>query len=256
MDISARVKELSKISFDIDLFDDASLNPADNLESVLQEVDTAKVNQDLQLLIQLRAKERALLNREIVNLRAQLVKKNDLINVTLESQEKLAENQVQYQKQLNDSKAQLDQSRLDAQDLEIKLEEAKAAQKQLVSEIELKESRNRELTAQVAQLEQLKKAEEQKGEQMLAGISELVKMSLQEQFLAQKITEEHKLDQLMNQHGQKQLLEDNFLLPTSIQSLVDATPSGLFRLLDRSRLAEVSQTELEIAFRQLKDTLD
>ena len=54
------------------------------------------MNQDLQLLIQLRAKERALLNREIVNLRAQLVKKNDLINVTLESQEKLAENQVQY----------------------------------------------------------------------------------------------------------------------------------------------------------------
>lgn len=56
----------------------------------------------------------------------------------------------------------MDQSKLDAQDLEAKLEEAQAIQKQLVSELELKDSRNRELTAQVSQLDQLKKAEEQK----------------------------------------------------------------------------------------------
>ena len=68
-DISARVKELSKNSIDIDLYDEAQLNPADTLESVLQEIDTAKVNQDLQHLFQLRAKERALLNREIASLR-------------------------------------------------------------------------------------------------------------------------------------------------------------------------------------------
>lgn len=46
-DISARLKELSKNSIDMDQYDEAQLNPADTLESVLQEIDTTKVNQDL-----------------------------------------------------------------------------------------------------------------------------------------------------------------------------------------------------------------
>ena len=76
MDISARVKELNKISFDIDKYDDAQLNPADTIESVRQEVDTAKSNQDLQSLLALRAKERILLSQEIKTLRETLIKKN------------------------------------------------------------------------------------------------------------------------------------------------------------------------------------
>ena len=91
MDISARVKELNKISFDIDKYDDAQPNPADTIESVRQEVDTAKSNQDLQSLLALRAKERILLSQEIGTLRETLIKKNQLINVTLESQEKLVD---------------------------------------------------------------------------------------------------------------------------------------------------------------------
>ena len=44
MDISARVKELNKFSFDIDRYDDAQPSPADTIESVRQEIDTAKSN--------------------------------------------------------------------------------------------------------------------------------------------------------------------------------------------------------------------
>ena len=46
----------------------------------------------MQSLLTLRSKERALLNQELDKLRASLVKKNELLNVTLESQEKLFEN--------------------------------------------------------------------------------------------------------------------------------------------------------------------
>ena len=50
-------------------------------------------------------------------------------------------------------------------------------------------------------------------------------------------------------------LKDQFMIPQSTQSLIDTSPSGLFKLVDQNSLVVVSETDLEIGFRQLKETL-
>ena len=56
--------------------------------------------------------------------------------------------------------------------------------------------------------------------------------------------------------GSERLLQDQFLIPQSVQSLIDTTPSGLFSMVNQAGLIEVSANELEIGFRKLKQTLD
>ena len=63
------------------------------------------------MLATLRGKERLLLKQEVEHLQAVLVKKNDLINVTLESQERLTETAVKHKRELDAALAELDDAK-------------------------------------------------------------------------------------------------------------------------------------------------
>lgn len=79
------------------------------------------MNRDIKLMAQLATKECVLLGEEIEKLRATLIKKNELINVTLESQEQLTENQAKQQKLLAESNEKLHKSQLAVHEAEDKL---------------------------------------------------------------------------------------------------------------------------------------
>ena len=59
---------------------------------------------------ELRKKERSLLKSEIKNLQQALVKKNELINITLESQEKLTMNQATQQQKITETEEKLEKA--------------------------------------------------------------------------------------------------------------------------------------------------
>ena len=62
---------------------------------------------------------------------------------------------------------------------------------------------------------------------------------------------------MINQEGEPlKLLQDQFMIPQSTQSLIDTSTSGLFKLVDQNSLIVISETDLEIGFRQLKENLD
>ena len=52
------------------------------------------------------------------------------------------------------------------------------------------------------------------------------------------------------------MLEDQFMLPTRLHKIMDCSARGLFSLVDPRALIEVTETELEIGFRKLKEALD
>ena len=52
------------------------------------------------------------------------------------------------------------------------------------------------------------------------------------------------------------VLQYQFMIPESASGLIDCTASGIFSLMDYTKLYEVSMTELEIGFRKIKEALD
>ena len=53
-----------------------------------------------------------------------------------------------------------------------------------------------------------------------------------------------------------QVLSDQFMLPNNTINLIDCSPNSLFQLMDARQLAEVTQIELELGFRKMKEAFD
>lgn len=47
-------------------------------------------------------------------------------------------------------------------------------------------------------------------------------------------------------------MQDQFLVPMSVQNLVESTPQEIFNILDSQKLFEVSMAELDDGFRMMK----
>ena len=57
-------------------------------------------------------------------------------------------------------------------------------------------------------------------------------------------------------HDPQQTLLDQFSIPLSASSLLDITPGGLFGILDKEKLYDVSMLDLKLGFQKIKEALD
>ena len=87
--------------------------------------------------------------------------------------------------------------------------------------------------------------------ELTAALHDVVRVILEEQFVAYAVTGETKLAEMMEDEPEF-VLEEQFLIPQSAQKHIDATPQGIIKMVDQEQLEEISQTELEIGFRREK----
>jgi hypothetical protein len=96
---------------------------------------------------------------------------------------------------------------------------------------------------------------EKKNERTEIGLHEIVKSTIQENFQVYKVMDEKTLALMLSQEAQK-VLKEQFMLPLKTQQAIDSSPGGLFRMVDATKIADISMIELEIGFRKMKEVLD
>ena len=76
-------------------------------------------------------------------------------------------------------------------------------------------------------------------EKLAKGIRDVSKVILEEQLTAYKITDEAQLREMLDEDAVR-ILEDQFMIPESTQSLIDCSAEGIFKLFDKPKLADVT----------------
>lgn len=89
----------------------------------------------------------------------------------------------------------------------------------------------------------------------LKGLEDVVIGILQEQFQVYKVTDEQNLADMLEIEPER-VLKDQFLIPRSAQRLLDSSANGIFKLLNKELLIDVSMTDLQRGFKKMKQALD